>query len=199
MCLTVCTGQELADRKIDIKRGGKMHFERIKNSMHSLYKQALELYQISFPFHEQRESASQEAILSNDLYHFDLIYDGESFVGLVLYWERSDYIYIEHFCIQPELRNRQYGRRALSLLQEKGKIMILEIDPPIDAISMRRKGFYERCGFVENPYPHIHPPYHKGNTGHELVIMSNPRLILQSEYDSFNSFLKGIIMNSVFA
>lgn len=167
--------------------------------MHLLYKQALELYRVSFPFHEQRESVSQEAILSNDLYHFDLIYDGESFVGLVLYWERSDYIYIEHFCIQPELRNRQYGQRALSLLQEKGKIMILEIDPPIDAISMRRKGFYERCGFVENPYPHIHPPYHKENTGHELVIMSNPRLILQSEYDSFNSFLKGIIMNHAFA
>ena len=120
-------------------------------------------------------------------------------MGLVLYWERSDYIYVEHFCILPKLRNRQYGQRTLSLLQEKGKIMILEIDPPIDAISMRRKGFYERCGFVENPYSHIHPPYHKGNAGHELVIMSSPRLILKSEYDSFNSFLKRIIMNHAFA
>ena len=176
-----------------------MHLERITNSTHPLYKQALELYQVSFPFHEQREAVSQEAILSNDLYHFDLIYDGDSFVGLVLYWERSNYIYVEHFCILPELRNRQYGQRTLSLLQEKGKIMILEIDPPIDAISMRRKGFYERCGFVENPYSHIHPPYHKGNAGHELVIMSSPRLILRSEYDSFNSFLKRIIMNHAFA
>ena len=176
-----------------------MHLDRITSSIHPFYKQALELYQVSFPFHEQRESASQEAILSNDLYHFDLIYDEDSFVGLVLYWEQSDYIYIEHFCIQPELRNRHYGQRALSLLQEKRKIIILEIDSPIDAISIRRKGFYERCGFVENPYSHIHPPYHKGNTGHELVIMSNPRLILQSEYDSFNSFLKRIIMNNVFA
>ena len=176
-----------------------MRLEQIRNSIHPLYKQALELYQVSFPLHEQRESTSQEAILSNDLYHFDLIYDGDSFVGLVLYWEQSDYIYIEHFCIQPDLRNRQYGQRTLSLLQEKGKIVILEIDPPIDAISMRRRGFYERCGFGENPYPHIHPPYHKGNTGHELVIMSNPRLILQSEYDSFNCFLKRIIMNNVFA
>ena len=29
--------------------------------------------------------------------------------------------------------------------------MILEIDPPVDDISIRRRGFYERSGFVENP------------------------------------------------
>ena len=137
-----------------------MNLERITSPLHPLYKQALELYQISFPFHEQREAFSQAAILHDDAYHFDLIYDAGTFVGLVLYWESLDYIYIEHFCILPEMRNKQYGRRALSLLKMRQKTLILEIDPPIDAISVRRKGFYERCGFVENPYPHIHPPYH---------------------------------------
>ena len=43
---------------------------------------------------------------------------------------------------------------ALALLRER------EIDPPTGDISRRRKGFYERGGFVENPYPHIRPPYH---------------------------------------
>ena len=28
-----------------------------------------------------------------------------------------------------------------------------------ESISQRRKGFYEWCGFVENPYPHVHPAY----------------------------------------
>ena len=175
-----------------------MNLERITSPLHPLYKQALELYQISFPFHEQREAFSQAAILHDDAYHFDLIYDAGTFVGLALYWESLDYIYIEHFCILPEMRNKQYGQRVLSLLKTRQKTLILEIDPPIDAISVRRKGFYERCGFVENPYPHIHPPYHKGNKGHELVIMSSPMPISQAEYDTFHANLQDKIMNHAF-
>ena len=175
-----------------------MNTERITSPLHPLYKQALELYQISFPLHEQRDALSQAAILLDDAYHFDLIYDEKTFVGLVLYWETPDFIYIEHFCILPEMRNRKYGQRTLSLLQKRQKTLILEIDPPIDAISVRRKGFYERCGFVENPYPHIHPPYHQGNKGHELVIMSSPVPISQAEYDAFQAYLKDKIMHHAY-
>ena len=175
-----------------------MNTERITSPRHPLYKRALYLYQISFPLHEQREAFSQTAILHDDAYHFDLIYDAGTFVGLVLYWETSDYIYIEHFCILPEMRNKKYGQRTLSLLKTRQKTLILEIDPPIDAISVRRKGFYERCGFIENPYPHIHPPYHKGNKGHELVIMSSPVSISQAEYDAFHAYLQEKIMNHAF-
>ena len=112
---------------------------------------------------------------------------------MVSYWEKRKYIYIEHFCILPEMRNKQYGQRVLLLLKERQKTLILEIDPPIDTLSIRRKGFYERCGFIENPYNHIHPPYHKGNKGHELVIMSTPMQISQSEYDTFNDYLQNKI------
>lgn len=175
-----------------------MILERITSPVHPVYKRALELYQISFPFHEQREAFSQAAIFNNDEYHFDLLYDEDIFVGLILYWETSDFIYVEHFCILPEMRNKQYGQKGLLLLREKQKTIILEIDPPIDEISIRRKGFYERCGFVENPYSHVHPPYHKGNKGHELVIMSNPASITQSEYDVFHKYLQDTIMKGAF-
>lgn len=175
-----------------------MKLERIINPHHPMYQKALELYQISFPFHEQREKFSQTAILNDNSYHFELVYDEDIFVGLVLYWENLDYIYIEHFCILPEMRNRQYGQKVLSLLKEQKKTLILEIDPPIDTVSIRRKCFYERCGFTENPYPHIHPPYHNGNKGHELVIMSSPEPVTQAEYDAFNMHLKNRIMNHAF-
>lgn len=175
-----------------------MNFERITNPLHPMYRRALELYQISFPLHEQREELSQTAILHDDTYHFELIYDEDIFIGLVLYWENLDYIYIEHFCILPEMRNKQYGKKVLSFLKEQKKTLILEIDPPIDEVSVRRKGFYERCGFVENPYPHIHPPYHQGNHGHELVIMSSPMAISQAEYNAFDTHLQDKIMNKAF-
>lgn len=175
-----------------------MNFERVIDSSHPMFDTAIELYKVSFPAHEQREEFSQKEILHDEAYHFDLIYDEDEFVGIVLYWEHSDFIYLEHFCILPKMRNRRYGHRVLTLFEEKGKNLILEIDPPIDEISIRRLRFYQRCGFIENPYTHIHPPYHKEYDGHVLAVMTNPRILFQSEYDEFNTYLKDHIMNDVF-
>ena len=175
-----------------------MKLERMTKKNHPLYEQAMALYRSSFPPHEQRETPSQERILQQEDYHFSLIYDGEIFVGLVLYWEREGDIYIEHFCILPEARNRRYGERTLALLGEKGKTLILEIDPPVDEISRRRKGFYERCGFAANPYAHVHPPYHRGNQGHPLILMTFPEGITAAQYASFADYLRGRVMEDVF-
>lgn len=176
-----------------------MRLERITDTKNKIYKKALELYSASFPSYEQREPTSQAKILSDEEYHFNLIYDGDIYVGLILYWETKDFIYVEHFCILPEMRNKKYGQKVLELLSHRGKIVILEIDPPIDTIAARRKGFYERCGFAENPYTHTHPPYHKKNRGHDLVIMSYPNKITQSEYDAFTHYLKNRVMADVFS
>lgn len=176
-----------------------MRFERLTNEKHKMYKEALALYSISFPSHEQREAVSQMKILRDEEYCFNLIYDEEAFLGLVLCWETKDFVYVEHFCILPEMRNRKYGQKVLQLLGQDGKTVILEIDPPVDAISIRRKTFYERSGFIENPYPHIHPPYHKGNIGHKLVIMTSPARITQEEYDIFKDYLERRVMEGVFS
>ena len=62
-----------------------MNLERITNVDNHMYLQAVELYKISFPEHEQRERLSQENILKDKAYHFDLIYDEDTFVGIILY------------------------------------------------------------------------------------------------------------------
>ncbi len=175
-----------------------MELERVRNTAHPMFHQAIELYKSSFPYHEQREEQSQHRILRDDEYHFSLIYDKENFVGLILYWEPEEFIYIEHFCVLPEMRNRQYGQKTLSLLMNQGKPLILEIDPPVDEISIRRKGFYERCGFVENSFPHIHPPYHQENEGHHLVIMTSPKKVTQELFDTFSQYLKNRVMKDAY-
>ena len=93
-----------------------MTFERIPSPSHPLYADAMALYGISFPAHEQRETPSQTAILTHPDYHFTAILDGSTFVGDMLYWETPDFRYIEHFCILPALRGQRYGSRALSML-----------------------------------------------------------------------------------
>ncbi len=173
-----------------------MNIERITCTAHPLYQKAMELYSISFPAHEQREAHSQKHILTQDAYHFDVICDEGNYIGEILYWEVSGFFYIEHFCILPAMRNRHYGQKILNAYQSTP--LILEIDPPVDEISIRRKRFYERCGFVENPYRHIHPPYHTENQGHELVIMSSPRMLEVNEYECFDHFLQDIVMKDVY-
>lgn len=171
-----------------------MNFIRLLSKDDKMFNEAMILYQKSFPAHEQRGMESQIEILNDKEYHFDLIYDNNSFVGIILYWETLNYIYIEHFCIEPNMRNKKYGENALELLKKKKKTIILEIDPPIDEISIRRKLFYTRAGYKENDFNHIHPPYRKYNKGHLLSVMSYPDFLTQIEYDNFNLYLKNRVM-----
>lgn len=171
-----------------------MRFERLRTVDHHFYSEAMELYAVSFPLHEQRMPASQEQIMGCGEYQFNLIFDEDSMVGILLCWETGDFIYVEHFCILPEMRGRKYGDKALELLKQRGKRVILEIDPPVDAISIRRKGFYERAGFQAAGVAHIHPPYRKGCDGHALVVMSYPEGLTEAEYRPFSQYLKTTVM-----
>lgn len=67
----------------------------------------------------------------------------------MLCWETETFIYVEHFFILPHLRGHACGSRALALLGGRGKTVILEIDPPADDVSLRRRGFYERAAFTK--------------------------------------------------
>lgn len=98
-----------------------MRFDRITDTQHEMYKKAMELYANSFPLHEQCEAKSQASILGDSEYHFALAYDGETFVGEVLYWEWDGYIYAEHLCILSEMRNKAYGGKVLELLAAENK------------------------------------------------------------------------------
>ena len=96
-----------------------MKFLRLTSCDNPEYRAAAELYAQSFPYHEQRESRSQADIMNESEYHFDLIFDGGTFVGEVLSWETDDFIYVEHFCILPSFRGAGYGTKALALLAQK--------------------------------------------------------------------------------
>ena len=102
-----------------------MQFERITTSKHPLFVDAINLYKISFPLHEQREETSQIEILGNAAYHFDAICDNGIFIGEILYWNIGKFLYIEHFCVSPAMRNKHYGQKILAMLQEKPLIVDL--------------------------------------------------------------------------
>lgn len=171
-----------------------MHTVRLESANHTMFSRAMALYQISFPMQEQREMASQQAVLNREAYHFDLLYEGDSFVGLLLYWEEAGFVYVEHFCIEPGDRGKGYGGQALELLRQKGKPLLLEIDPPVDETARKRKRFYERAGFVSCPFRHIHPPYREGHKGHVLEVLSYPGVLDESGFLAFQKYLVHTVM-----
>ena len=115
-------------------------------------------------------------------------------MGILLHWEEEGFSYVEHFATDPALRGQGLGARALELLNSRGKSVVLEIDPPVDQISIRRQHFYERCGFVKNPFSHVHPPYRPEYPGHELVVLSSPRALTPAEYGAFACYLSAVVM-----
>lgn len=171
-----------------------MHFERLKTSEGPLYTQAMALYKMSFPYHEQRKPASQAEIMRHAEYQFLLICDQDKRVGILLCWETQDFIYVEHFSIHPEMRSQGYGQRALELLKQRKKTIILEIDPPADAVSISRKAFYARAGFQVNAFAHKHPPYHKELNAHALIVLSYSERLTKAEYDVFDRYLRETVM-----
>ena len=137
---------------------------------------AYRLYEASFPPCERRS-----------------VWDGDLFVGLVFWWLADEgYAYLEHLAVEPVLRGHNYGARILHDLCRRAGRVILEIDPPEDEISRRRRGFYERNGFVYNEYDYIHPSYLRPPQPHRLMVMSYPEAISPAEFEAFRTFARGV-------
>ncbi len=172
-----------------------MMFQRLTSDMGELFDQAFALYRTSFPEFEQRSLEKQRVLMHNTAYHLDLVLEDSVFAGLLAYWEFPGYAYIEHFAIHPDFRGKSLGSAVLREFCAERELVILEIDPPTDAISIRRENFYKKLGFVSNPYAHHHPAYQKRFTPHTLVAMSHPRELAQAEYDRFVDELKNVVMS----
>lgn len=170
-----------------------MNLKRI-NSNDNCFNKAMEIYNGSFPIFERRTMDDQIKALEDENYHFEVIYDKEEIVGILLYWDMGRYKYIEHFAIDSKLRGKNYGSRMLKEFCDHNKNVILEIDPPIDEISIKRLNFYLKLGFKLQDFDYTHPSYRKGCKRHSLKIMTFNHNMLKEDYDTFNILLKRDVM-----
>lgn len=169
---------------------------RIRHVCHPLYDSFKALYSVSFPIFEQRTEAQQEYAFLSANYHLMAYEENTVFIGFIAYWEFGGYVYIEHCAISQKRRGQGYGSRLLSgFIEECPKRVLLEIDPVIDEVSKARLGFYKKCGFHENPFPHVHPPYREGYKAHSLKVLTTGRTITEKEYRTFDRDLNEVVMN----
>lgn len=115
--------------------------------------------------------------------------------GFLAVWEFESFIYIEHFAVDPALRNSGTGSAMLQeLVKQYQKPICLEVELPEDELTRRRIGFYERNGFVFNEYPYIQPPISKGKSPVPLRIMTYGEAITRETFEA----IKNVLYRSVY-
>lgn len=157
--------------------------------------EAWELYESAFPYKERRSLDDHLQALTDPLFRADGIWLDGRFVGLIYHWDcGGGRRYVEHLAISPRLRGQNMGSQALSAFAQQTAGVILEIDPPVDEISIRRLHFYQRLGFVENPQEYLHPSFREPFTTHRLVLMSRPQPLTDAEARQLADFVRETVL-----
>ncbi|MBR8536878.1 GNAT family N-acetyltransferase [Carboxylicivirga sediminis] len=164
----------------------KLVFCRVTNSDDPLFSEAWSLYEQAFPIMERREQELQCQLLGEERYHFDVVKSGTEMVGFIMWWHFDRLVYIEHLATHQPVRGRGIGEQIVkALLNETGAKVVLEVEPPVSDMNRRRIGFYERLGFQLNHYPYQQLPLRRNGKSVELLLMSSPGSITESELAAF--------------
>lgn len=137
------------------------------------------IYHEAFPPEERRPWS--DLIERGDGYSPALlgVYDGDQLIGMLTFWRMTDFVYIEHFVIDPALRNRGAGGEALQkFLKSVSPLpVVLEAEPPVHEgdLAWRRLEFYRRHGFEVIDETYIQPPYLAGLPSVPLYLLATVR------------------------
>ena len=139
-----------------------------------LYQYMEELLQSSFPKEEYRELDELRNYTDHkQKFVNNIIIDDNIPVGLLTYWDMGDFLYLEHFAIEPTKRSVGYGKKTMELFCScNNKAIVLEVEKPEEEMAIRRIGFYERLGYALWDNEYEQPPYRKGEDFLPMNIMA---------------------------
>lgn len=159
------------------------------------YSELWKLYLSAFPEWERRPECEHINCLGDSDFNCCGLFDGDTFVGLMIWWQTSTgHAYVDYLAIRGELRGKNHGGTALDAFTAQHSAVILDIEPPVDAPTIRRRRFYERHGFVWNDYAFIHPAYKLRGGDARLDLMSRPGALEPAEIESFERWLTGKVV-----
>ena len=149
------------------------------------------LLEISFPDDEYRTYEGQKELFDNPLYSVYGLYDESSDVKMILaIWEFKNFVFLEHFAVNPRYRNQGLGSKALRELEELfQKRICLEVELPETEMARRRIQFYQRNNLFLNEYPYMQPSLAKGKPSIPLLIMTSGGKIDESTFQELKTVL----------
>lgn len=142
-----------------------------------------QLLESSFPVEERRPFPDFLRLLSNGAFSLYVWEENEKLMAFSVVWDFGDFQFLEYLAVHPDTRGTGYGTKAMNdLITAFHTPLLLEVEPPADAISRKRIVFYERLGFVLNDFPYFQPPYRADGTPFSLRIMSYRRPLEAADF-----------------
>ena len=148
------------------------------------------LYEESFPEAERRKKEDHLRACTDERFFPLSVWEGNELIGLLFFWEWDTYRYLEHLAVNPSLRGQGHGSQMLRFLRDSEHAIILEVDPLVNELSVRRLQFYERAGYTLTPFRFVHLPYRLDAEEQELLILSYPRMISKEQHATFFALLR---------
>jgi ribosomal protein S18 acetylase RimI-like enzyme len=160
---------------------------RIYNTSEIDFEAISALYISAFP-EDERRSVDALKMMINE--HTEMVFYTinlkNSFAGLLILWHFEKFHYIEHLAIKENLRSFGLGKKVIdSIKQRFPGIILFEVEPPLDELSVRRVRFYERSGYKTVLKEYMQPPYDKNKKPVPMWVLSNNDQIPESDLTEF--------------
>lgn len=148
------------------------------------YSKVYDIMEESFPPNERRTRAEQMKLLNDPKFKVYAVKTEETVKAFMTVWVIEDWMFIEHFAVNPKLRNGGIGKQFITEMIAKCNMRVcLEAEPPSEGeMAERRIGFYQRNGFTLNEYPYRQPSITKGQAPVDLMIMTTGGEISKTEF-----------------
>ncbi len=151
-----------------------MEFIHITSAEDFRAKDIYNSYIQSFPKDERRSEKQFNSLFANGNVKVFSVLKDLQYIGYIIAWELTEFVFIEHFEIFSKFRSQKFGADVIKDLFRDYSKIILESEPEtLDETAKRRIEFYKRNGFeiVETNYKQ--PPYDKEKNPVDLWLLAN--------------------------
>lgn len=162
-----------------------IRLKRINTADESLYEYMERLITTAFPPEEYRQLEELRLYTDNKTHFYNnIIFNHDTPVGFITYWDFGKFYYVEHFAIDPAQRNGGYGKSVLThLCQLLQYPIVLEVELPEEEMARRRINFYKRQGFALWDRPYMQPPYKPGDNHLPMLLMAHGDLESERDFE----------------
>jgi len=157
-------------------------FSEIRDITHNDFKEAIKIYETSFPSNERQSTDTIKKRIEKNLYKMLIGRSKDKVVFMTLLYplKNTDFILLDYVVTDENFRNKSVGTKFIKNILKKisSKYLILEVENPRYGNNKeqreRRVNFYKRLGAKEmKDVRYILPPL-SGNIPTEMILMVLP-------------------------
>lgn len=147
------------------------------------FDEAYKIMEEAFPVSEIRPYEKLKTLFEQEVLSIYGYYDTD-LQGTMILWQDQNYLVIENFAVDCQIRGAGIGSKMLQAICEKfaPKTIVLEVEQPYDEISEKRIKFYERNGFVLSEYGYEQPKINTEVNKIPLLLMVYEQAIDESKF-----------------